>query len=152
MGQWRLTLRLQQSATRRLRLWVMRGVREARHITRWKILFPWSKLNFHCFQDEEPVEKEDEWGFYPELRHRPSVLSSDSFSQSLNPSSLTDSFIDSPLSPHLSWGCTETLVRQTLPKTWRCGGRIKAKFIGLHYTAQRCPPWDSESGQYGGKH
>lgn len=53
-------------------------------------------------QDEEPVEKEDEWGFYPELRHRPSVLSSDSFSQSLNPSSLTDSFIDSPLSPHLS--------------------------------------------------
>jgi len=56
-------------------------------------------------QDEEPVEKEDEWGFYPELRHRPSDLSSDSISR-LNPeSSLTDSrisFVDSLHTPHLS--------------------------------------------------
>jgi len=55
-------------------------------------------------QDEEPVEKENEWGFYPELRHRPSLLSSDSLSH-LNPSALGDSrtsFVDSPHTPHLS--------------------------------------------------
>jgi len=58
-------------------------------------------------QDEEPVEKEDEWGFYPELRHRgPSDLSANSISHRLNPSSsLTDSritSIDSLHSPFLS--------------------------------------------------
>merc|ERR1712192_65781 len=60
-------------------------------------------------QDEDPVEKEDEWGYYPEqLRHRSqSDLSSDSMISHLNPSSSLNSnsrisFIDSMNSPHLS--------------------------------------------------
>jgi|ERR1712192_87406 len=56
-------------------------------------------------QDDEPVEKEDEWGYYPEqLRNRQSELLSDSMISHLNnlnpSSSLTDSFIDSMNSPH----------------------------------------------------
>ena len=100
-GQWRLTPRVQHWATLHLRLQVTREAHEAPHMTRSKT---WFSSICHRFQDEEPVEKENEWGFYPELRHRPSLLSSDSLSH-LNPSALGDSrtsFVDSPHTPHLS--------------------------------------------------